>query len=332
MIRHLPFAAVLTLLATSGCLERREEILVRADGSLEVTHRFKGDPGEFGDDRPDALPRGAPWTVRDEDVRVDDSRTDRVRVATATFARAADVPATFGAAGDPAPLAMRTQVSVQRRPDGTSRWIFERRYGARSYAVRDRLFRRTFPGDVRKALERGEPIEGELLEKAVQAVVEFERSKVGLLLEQAIQATAPDRATAANLLAARRDVERALEADWTAEAVRDLIGGSAEEKLAVEERFRNESARSAAAAGARALGDPAVEARLAEAFERARRVWDATEGLQDETFELRVTFPAPVVLSDAAALEDGGRTAVFRFGGEDLRDHDLVLRAVAEGP
>ncbi|MBX3467789.1 MAG: hypothetical protein KF878_12970 [Planctomycetes bacterium] len=44
---------------------------------------------------------------------------------------------------------------------------------------------------------------------------------------------------------------------------------------------------------------------------------------------MRVTFPGPVALSDAQALEDGGRTAVFRFDGAALNDRPQVLRAVA---
>ncbi len=323
---------LLTLLAASGCLERREDLRIDAAGSIEVIHRFKGDPGEFAPGRPDRLPGGAPWVVTDEDLpHPDGSGSDHVREARASFPTAAAIPMNFGLAGDPAPLAMHTSLEIERSDRGETRWIFERRYEARAYALRDRIFRRTFSGNVRKALDRGEPLEGELRAEAIRGALAFEREKVGELAERALAAVVPGRATAAVRLAARRDAERALEEAWSPETVEGLIDRPAEEKIALEERFRREALEAAASAGARAVGDASIESKLAEAFERERRVWDATEGLQDETFVLRVTFPAPVVLSDGATLEDGGRTAVFRFGGEDLRDDDLVLRAVAQG-
>ncbi|HZU95942.1 MAG TPA: hypothetical protein VFF73_04480, partial [Planctomycetota bacterium] len=73
----------------------------------------------------------------------------------------------------------------------------------------------------------------------------------------------------------------------------------------------------------------AKEADVRAAFERGRRVLEATEDLQDESFEVRVEFPVPVVLSDAD--EVSGNTAVFKFSGKDLCDSERVLRAVACG-
>src|SRR5262249_22136008 len=99
---------------------------------------------------------------------------------------------------------------------------------------------------------------------------------------------------------------------------------------ALDARYRSETVKQAATSGATGLGETALEEKLGSAFLRARRVLEVTEALGLHSFEVRVEMPAPVVLSDADALEDAGHTAVFRFKGEDLRDRDHVLRVVAE--
>jgi hypothetical protein len=338
--------AAMLLLLQPGCLERKEEIRVLPDGGLIVTHRLKGDPSEFRPGRADVLPSGGPWSLRDFDVpRENEPKSDHVREATARFADAASIPETFGAPGDPAPLRMRTTLRVERE-GAVVRYVFERRYAPRAYGMREAVFKKAFPDDLRKALEKqGEGgLDEETTRRTVVAMVAFERGKALAHLDEALAAAAPDRADTRARLAARAAFERAFDAAWRPEALVSYVDASDEVKADLEARFRADTARAAGEAGAAALlasaerkAKPdaathrAVEKRVIEAYEAARRVLDATEDLGDETFEVRVTFPAPVVLSDADALEDDGRTAVFRFGGEHLRDREQVLRAVAEG-
>ncbi|HZU99042.1 MAG TPA: hypothetical protein VFF73_20205, partial [Planctomycetota bacterium] len=176
----------------SGCLDRKETIKVQADGGVSVAFVLKGDPGEFKPDRVDVLPGGAGWKVTDEDVARDDGNgSDHVRRAEASFARIEDAPSSFGAADDPAPLTAHTTLRREATKEGT-RYVFERRYVPRAYAWRERIFRRTVPEDVIKALSES-PKEGaahdEAVKRATSALLAFEREKNQVLLEEALGTT-----------------------------------------------------------------------------------------------------------------------------------------------
>jgi hypothetical protein len=338
---RLAVLGLASMLSFSGCLERKERIHVGADGRISVSHAFKGDAGEFAETSADKLPTGAPWRLHDEDVaRAGGDGSDHVRTAAAEFASAAEIPETFGAADDPAPLHAKTKVSIERTRDGKTRWVFERRYAARTRAWRQRLFERHFPEALRKELERKEgdpPLADEVLARAADAVVRFERDRNALLLESALASFGPS-ADAYVLVTARDAFVKSFEEAWKPEMVLSAIHGTADERAALDARYRDETLKAAARTGAKALAERLPDAgadlpaRVEKAFATARRIHDATEQLQLHGFEVRVELPAKVVASNAEALDDDGRTAVFKLSGADLCDGEHVLRAVAEGP
>ncbi len=188
----LALAGVLSL---PGCLERKERIVVRADGLVTVSHAFKGDAAEVAETSADKLPTGGVWRVHDEDVpRAGGDGSDHVRTASAELATAGEIPETFGAPDDPAPLRAKTSVSTERTRDGKTRWTFERRYAPRSRAWRQRLFERHFPEALRKELEQkagDPPLPDEVLARAADALVRFERDRNAALLESALTSLGP---------------------------------------------------------------------------------------------------------------------------------------------
>ena len=298
-------------LVLAGCLEREETIVVGADGGVTITHRLKGDAAEFREGRVDALPSG-----KDTATKRDDGGTEVVREATATYAAGEALPASFG---DAAALQFPTTVTV-----GMGSWVFERRYVGRRYAWRDRIFRRWFPQELQKALERKE--EG-ATKQALAALIEFEKERIGTLLEEAMGAGASTRAR----LDARAAVAKAIAGEWTVERLEGWLASSQEDQARLDAKHREWSLGEAARAGAAALGDARLEAKVGAEFARLRRIYDATEDLQDESFVVRVTMPAAIKgADDRGEISEDGRTVTFRFKGEDLRDADLVLRVVAE--
>jgi hypothetical protein len=332
-----------------GCLERKEKTTVHADGSVHVALSFKGDAGEFAPTAAEKLPTGAPWTVHDEDVaRSDGKGTDHVRTADADFASAGAIPETFGSADDPAPLHAKTTVTVEHTKEGRTRWTFERRYAPRAHAWRDRIFNRWFPDDLMKALQEKDEegaIPDPTLRRAAAAVLDFEREKALVFLEDSLASVAPEKATPWVVLQARQRLIESFDKTWKVEDVVRTVKGTPEERTALETKYRDEVPKQVAAAAAFAarkaiepsfdehggeLGLDRLQGDLTDAFERFRRIHDATEQLQVHSFEVRVELPGRIVLSDADTLEDDGKTAVWKFGGKDLNDRTQVLRAVAE--
>jgi hypothetical protein len=327
-------ALIFVAASMTGCLERKETIKVQSSGSVDVSLTFRGDQGEFDAARGDALPSSAPWTVTDSDVTSDDGKTQHVREATGRFARAEDVPETYGDPADPAPLRSRTSVGIETSSDGRRRFTFERHYDARAYAWRERLWKRAFPDEFKKELEtaaaeaKGGPLPEPLLRRVVDALLVFEREKGHELLEESMTQVEPTSAARARL-AAHAAFESAFAAAWKPEPLLEAINDPAKRE-ALDARYRSETVKQAGKSGAAGLGDSGLDEKVGAAFARARRVLEVTEALGLHNFEVRVEMPAPIVLSDADAVEDDGRTAVFRFKGEDLRDRDHVLRVVAE--
>lgn len=331
----------------SGCLEREERVTVAADGGVTVEHRFQGDAAEFGPIG-DALPEaGGPWTVTDEEVaRPDGKGSDHVRRASARFSDAAALPEGFGRPGDAAALRFTTQVTRERLPDGSVRTTFERRYLPRGWAWRERLRERHLPQALLDRLGKEEDAAKREAAKreALAGLLAFERAKGQALVERALQAVAvagePGGVTARRALDARARFAAAFDAAWKTDDVLKLVSAPRAEQAALEARYRSQTLDAAVAAGvdaalapgsnpAMAGGKATLEATLRAALEGERRMLEATEDLQDETFCVRVTLPGQVVLTDGEALEDGGRTAVFRFGGKELAESPPVLRAVS---
>jgi hypothetical protein len=320
-------ALLLVPLTLAGCLEREERVRVLPTGALEITHTLKGDPGDFDATRGDALPSGTPWLVRDEDVTKEDGRVVRVRRASATFGSAKEVPTTFG---DAAALRFTTSLSVERLDGGRVRYTLERRYAPRAWAWRARLEKLAIPDDLRAALgeKRDGPLPDDLLRRVIDAALTLKRDEARAHLDAALTAIAPAVDPAARLRA-RAAFDAAYAEAWQVDALLPAVKEPAA-MPALEARFRDETARAAGRAAALALGAD-VEAAARAAFEAERRVLEVSEDLRDESFVVRVELPVGVTSHDGEALEDGGRTAVFRFKGEDLCDREHVLRVVAEG-
>ncbi len=343
MLRRISLIALtLSATAAAGCLERKEHLTVADDGSVQVVHHFKGQPGEF-DGPGDALPTGLPWTVKDWDVARDDDGVDHHREARARFDRAADLPTTFGALDDPAPLRFHTEVHPEELPGGGVRWSFERRYEARDVAWRERIFEQHFSDELQDKIGSERPITEATKREALTALLAFERAKRLALLEQAIDRVVAARpgADAGALIRARLGARKRFadwfDKSWNVDLLEKMIDAPQSEKDDLEARFEKEStarategaAEIAAALRPAARADEIRDA-LREAYVTAKAIVTVSEDLQDEHFEVRVTLPGKVVLHDGAELADDGRTVVFKFSGKDLAGGPVVLRAVAE--
>ncbi|MBI3725435.1 hypothetical protein HY251_16015 [bacterium] len=332
--------AAAVLLAVSllpGCLERKERIVVRADGTIAIAHALKGDQGEFARD---GLGIGAPWIVKDEDVVRDDAKgKDHVRSAEATFARMEDVPESFGTAGDPAPLHARTTLRTERLKDGRTRYTFERRYEARAFAWKQRIFEKNFPDELMRKLERHDgdpPLSEDKLRAATTALLQFEREKDEVLLDDALKAVTSADTVAQ--LSARAGFGRSFDAAWKVDDLLHWMELSPEESAKLDKRFHEETEKAARAAAADALVDPSslpgvradLEAKVGKEFTKLRRILEETDALQGHSFEVKLELPCPITLSDADSIEGDGKVAVWKFGGKDMFDRERVLRVVAE--
>ena len=154
--------ALLLPLGTSSCLENEEVIRVRADGSVDVRVRAKGDLPDLLDGHPLSL--GGPWRPASRDAERflqlfgpatggraaqqrlpasapiwadgDKEQLKGELIAEAHFARVEDWPVHFAPAGEPyadALPARRSQLEIRRQGARTV-YVFERRFEGRQRA------------------------------------------------------------------------------------------------------------------------------------------------------------------------------------------------------
>lgn len=338
-MRHHHFRtglAIACLLATVSCLEREEEIVVAPDGSVRVTHTVSGQGADL-DGGEASVPSGPEYTIvrTVEKAGTDDEKT--VLVATARFAKAAEMPDRFedpAAEHFDASLRFPTDLRVIDRPDGRH-FILTRRYLPREWARFQFHHRRAFPEDVLALLERGsgDDLSDDERRTVLVALARYEQGKHEEWLRDAVLASIPDdgRRTLA-FHAGRAALEEFFAANAAPEQLEALLAMTPEE---IERASRElEDALDLAILDAVAAAFPEElagdsEERFLSAYAGARRATHVTEDLEDESFVVRIRLPGRVIAHNADAIEDG--VAVWRFDGKDLRDREqrIELHSVA---
>ncbi|MCB9832786.1 MAG: hypothetical protein H6807_09950 [Planctomycetes bacterium] len=323
------------LLATlPGCLKRREILSIDATGRIEVRHEISGDRGDL-DGGAAALPAAPLWRTSRSERRRDDGEEEVILRAEADFTGAEALPGSFSTGAG----ALRFETSLVPTSESRDRrvFLFRRRYRARPWADYARLFRRLVPEDLRDRFRRPEDLgklEGPDRERGLQVLVDYEVAKMVRWTREALE---------------RLPLHSA--------EVRILAGDRAQEAL---EAWRRRELDPAAVAALRALDEGAMVARCetllaaaegvlraavaevaaphpdwdAASFERlraeAKRDFEVTEDLQDESFELILRLPGRVLSAGGGEATDEG--LVFRFEGRDLLDRDQLIEVLYELP
>lgn len=348
----------------ASCLENEEEIVVHADGTVEVTLTARGDAADLGAGH--AIPMDGPWQPAGghtaewlEHVGRDTGSADtRARLAggvagelwgeddvvlrvQGAFPALAEVPASL--APDDAPhrdayLRRRGTLEVRRAGSATV-YVLERTYELPSARLFDPLRRleQMAPAPLRKKWQDGARGLGEagwsetlsLLRASFVAV--GEQLARDALLPTFTEGSAPLRA--ADLVHVVDRVRRRVAAAISDERLADLrhfvesdqAGGVHPDEL--KERAR-EAVRDALGDGLRELGAaPEVVQAALERLEQRFTAVDHASDLADERFRVAVRLPGTLVGGDHERVEDG--RAVWEFDGARLEQGAVVMRAVS---
>ncbi|MCC6738431.1 MAG: hypothetical protein IT452_05250 [Planctomycetia bacterium] len=343
MVRNA-LAALLVIasaLTTAGCLERSEEIVIRPDGSADVTLTFRGNPGDF--DELLTFPSDG-WTV---DKRVEQVKNDKgtseehVWTAKRTFANLGDYPDCFAAANVPHRdrlLHATTKLTV-RTAGGRRVYEFERSWPQTVSGPTQRINDAFLEQPEMKAfLEKMQ--DGGLAKLSEKEAARFfelatawEIEKQMELARRAVEAWGSlhnvgweDRAAlVAKIGAAYREAFTPAKA---AEAVKKFLSlpEDAGLKYATELLM---APRKAAIAACEATDVARKFGGFGAAYESEDVAVRLGMSLNDDRFKLRVTFPGAVVAGNAKPEDGNDRVALWEFDGKDLQDHAVTLRAVA---
>ena len=267
------------------------------------------------------------------------------------FAAVADLPEWFAPPTEPyrtAFLRRTTRLDV-RAASGRKVYVFERVFHDRRQGVRDALDScfEGLPVELRDKFEHKEPLlpgDWKVATEAVRAAFadageQFAHDALEVLYTKG-DASLDPRAVPA-VLRAVREAAGASFAPATLVAVYELGSTRGNDSNLVREGEEEESRllRAMEEGLHQAVRDSLQSSLRREGVEESTRnailfglEWGFTsyahsDDIQDEKFRVRVTLPGILVAGNYASIEDGA--AFWEFEGEELAEHDLVLRAVS---
>lgn len=338
--RILTATPLLLALAISGCLERKEKITVRPDGSVKIRIAYEGTEDDYK--TLDAMPSAASgWSVTRETVAGSkDDKPKEVLSSERVFAAGVALPGSYAPPGDvEAALftAFPTSLRIERRSDGTY-YYFQRVYQPRRWAFVRYWHDRFVNDEIEKLAEKPQESlsrqERVRILKAFADAAAYEHAEVA---QEAIRRAVPnaDPSTVFKARAAVLKVYADLDLNAFVERYEQMpkeqhdaeFTRECEEIVARGTKAFVDSFSAAAGLDERAARD------LRAAYDRVRKELDITEQVGGHNFKIRLAMPGTLVShnGDEIDAEDGG-AVVWRFSGEAFRDRAHELSAVSFVP
>jgi len=267
------------------------------------------------------------------------------------FDSVADLPEWFAPAAEPYRTAFlrRTARLDVRRANGRTVYVFERTFHDRGQGPRDALTASgdDLPQDLREKLEAKEPITGDewlFIEHVVRAAFadageEFARDAIlGLytkgdasLSPRAVPSILEAVREAAGATVALATIQAVYEANLVQEDQRNRASDEEDEGGRLLRGMEDDLHQAIREALTTALDREGVEESTRNAvlfgLEWGFTAYAHSDDIQDEKFRVQITLPGTLVAGNYDESEDG--TARWEFEGEELGEHDVVLRAVS---
>jgi len=319
--------------ALSGCIERKEHLTIRPDASILYQVLHKTDSLEELYDG-DAVPKIAGgWMAEQREEKDADGKTTYTLVAETAFSPGANLPANYALAreadGD-LYLQFPTTLKVEQRPDGAY-YHFDRIYPARSWAQIEFLQKQLVQAPLEGLPSDMHDWTPQQRLDVIHALATFETEKMLVFARSAFLTVTPDAAQD-RWLAVRSEMHDCLaQLDYNSlshllEPKDDLLDQQNQGKAIDAETKRFEQAlldRLNNAMKALAGYDGAQLSAFKHQYQRQKRLYEITQDLGDDKFEITVDMPGEITASNADSAS--ATTATWTFSGEMLRDRELEL-------
>jgi len=335
-------AGVLPNLFVTGCVKRKEMIIVKPDGAVTVAIEYEGDMGDF--DKGDAMPSPeSGWKVDREvkaEVTQEGERKDEVSLTgERTFKPGEELPGSYAAADDPQAalyLKFPTTLTRERRRDGEY-LHFRRVYAPRDWAYVQLWADLHIDDNIKKLGEKKtEELTHEERVQIIKAFAGVEGYKQIELAQRALKES-DERLKPDHWLLARHALLSVYEekVDWEEIAKRHENTPQEDQ----DEQFEGESKRIPADAHQAFVGslqrdagyDAQGVARFEAAYERAKKYYDITNALGGHVFEIDVRMPGEIVAHNGDKMDDDS-TVEWEFDGTAFRDRPYELMVTSRLP
>lgn len=328
--RHVTLLAALAawcLLA--GCLERKERIIVNADGSVELRLLVEGE--DVADmDEGDRLPQpGGMWNVRRTTRDTPEGKRLHRLEAARLIPGGVELPSSYAPRGDPlekAYLQFPGELRIEQRQDG---WYyhFTRTYQPRAYAQVG--FLQDIAGEQagKFAQNREEGQEAGLVEfKGVSEVlVRFAVSKVEIFAREAFLETNPN--TPQDVWLAVREALDRLRAGADYDRLAAILKNAGQEdnsKVFEElEREFDTVTLNTIITTLQSSSFVVSTSAFRQRYEFHKKAFEITEDLGDDRFEVAVQMPGTIIAHNGD--RQAGDSVVWVFPGKMLYDRKVEL-------
>ncbi|MBS0189643.1 MAG: hypothetical protein U0573_09435 [Phycisphaerales bacterium] len=317
------FAAAIAL---GGCLDRDEKIVVKSDGSADITVHITGDTSDY--EHGDAMPSEAGgWVLTTKPA----DKADKVDVTARLTAAAGKFPASYATTPGAASLSLRmpTEIWIEDRPDGRY-YQFKRIYQRRADA-RYTLVKREAERDPKRAKLLETPPEKLTPGERAQLLAEFRDAEIEKQHQfvYAGIAAVPDRPQDTGLRILRA-VAKGADA-FNLERALELLARppSPDRDAAIEQAAKDFLAGIDAAVNTAIIAEKLGakdEAAFREAMAHERSMREVTEDIGDESFKVELILPGEIVASNGTA---SGNAVTWSFDGYALMDRDQPLMATS---
>lgn len=319
----------LMLLGVSGCLERKDWVTVRADGSAEIRLLVEGEDENdlnTGDKLPQA---GSFWTVERGTRETPDGKLIHRLAALRQIPAGTDFPRTFAARGDhleEAYLQFPTSLTVEERMDG---WYyhFHRVYEPRAYAqvgfLEDTASEQA-AGFAAKQ-QSGEEIGIAEFKGVSELLVKIAIGKIEIFAREAFLDTNPNTPQDAWLAVhdALEELRRSADYDRLAPILKNADqedNSQLMEQLAAEFDAATMDTIVGTLQASPFVRDTGAFRRR---FEFHKRAYEITQDIGDERFEVSVEMPGSIVSHNADRKTNN--VVTWTFPGKMLYDRRIEL-------
>jgi len=325
--RFTVLALLFVLSPLAGCLERKETLTVRPDGSVycEIAYSSSTTDDIYAGD---AVPApGSGWIVDEQTQESDRGELSYTLQGVLVTEPGGPLPSTYASSPSEQALSFPTELVIEPRGDGTY-YHFHRTYEARRWAY-VHLKQIEFVDEPLKGIK--DKPENELTDadrtQLIHAFARFEVEKAMIFAREALLEVAPD--TPQDHWLALAQAMRNLPSEVDYASLIQIFGEQNERTREREVKAQVEKWENALTdrleSSARTMMEfgPGKLNRFLDAFAARKREFAVTEDLGDDVFKIEVRMPGVIVATNAAGSE--GATARWEFSGQQLRDARVEL-------
>ncbi len=318
----LVFVAV--ILIAGSCLERREQIVIHPDGSVDVIWKAAGHESDAKSGL--GLPVGNPWQIRRWFEKQKDGEQRFHYEAKATFASIDRLSTAFEFS--PSDLKIENSLEI-KKARGKTFYVFKRVYKGRDWwrfqRIKDKALDKELLERVAKKSFQNLPSSDQ--EKLVAGLLEFEVNKRVLIVSEGLGRAMIGSGFPVQLISkCLRELEMAYRGSLTSARIRRLLTTQGEVQKTELEKTKSALAAAEQSVLSENFKDrPTVN--IEQSVASAKADFDLTEDLSDESFQLSLAMPGTIIVTNGE--QKGAGSVFWEFKGEDLMNRDIPITAVS---